>query len=112
MADDLASAAVTNARDAAHRARQLSDQHQRAHRDPGPASGPVAQRGEELKRLATEASARYEVIKQQARGAASVKRRLQTVAADAELQGRLRGEAQARREAAAAKSQPPRRGHR
>jgi len=90
MADDLAPAAVTNARDVAHRARQLSDKHQRA----------------------TEASARYEVIKQQARGAASVKRRLQTVADDAELQGRLRGEAQARREAAAAKSQPARRGHR
>jgi hypothetical protein len=52
-------------------------------------------------------------VKQQARGAASVKRRQDSIADDAQLQARLRAEAQARREAAAASElPPPRRGHR
>jgi hypothetical protein len=115
MSDELAPDAVKNARDVAQRARQLSDEHQRAYRDADPADAAVGRRGDELKRLAAEASARFEVVKQQARGAASVKRRQESVAHDAELQARLRAEAQARREAAAASElppPPPRRGHR
>jgi hypothetical protein len=113
MSDELAPAAVKNARDAAQNARKLSDEYQRAHRDADPADAGVAGRGDELKRLAAEASARSEVLKQQARGAASVKRRQENLAHDAQLQARLRAEAQARREAAAASGPPPqRRGHR
>jgi hypothetical protein len=113
MSDDLAPAAVKNARDAAQKARKLSDEHQRAHRNADPADAAVASRGDELKRLAAEASARSEVVKQQARGAAAVKRRQEDIAHDAQLQARLRAEAQARREAAAeAEPPPPRRGHR
>jgi hypothetical protein len=113
MPDDPALAAVKDARELAHKARKLSDEHQRAHRDADPADLAVAGRGDELKRLAAEASARFEVVKQQVRGAASVKRRQEDIAHDAKLQGRLRAEAQARREAAAGSEPPaPRRGHR
>jgi cell division protein FtsN len=113
MPDELAPAAVKNARDLAHKARQLSDAYQRAQRAADPADLAQAGRGDELKRLAAEASARFEVVKQQVRGAASVKRRQEDIAHDAQLQGRLRAEAQARREAAAgSESPPPRRGHR
>jgi hypothetical protein len=113
MSEDLAPAAITNARDAAHKARRLSDEHQRANRDTDPGDAEVSRRGDELKRLAADASAKYEVAKQQARGAASVKRRQEGIAHDAQLQARLRAEAQARREAAAASEPPPpRRGHR
>jgi len=113
MPDDLAPAAVKNARDLAQKTRQLSDAHQRAHRDTDPADLAVDRRGDELKRLAAEASARFEVVKQQARGAASVKRRQEGIAHDAQLQGQLRAEAQARREAAAgSEPPPPRRGQR
>lgn len=110
--DDLAPPAVKTARDAALKARQLSDEHRRAYRDADPADVAVSRRGDELQRLAAEASATFEVVKQQARGAASVKRRQESVAHDAQLQGQLRAEAQARREAAAASAPPPRRGHR
>jgi hypothetical protein len=112
MADALVSDAVKAARDAADKARQASDEHRRAHRDGDPGDSAAARRGEELKQLAAEASQRYEIAKQQARGAASVKRREQAVADDAQLQGRLRAESQARRDAASTK--PPRtsRGHR
>lgn len=111
MSDDLAPDAVKNARDVAQRARQLSDEHQRAYRDADPADAAVGRRGDELKRLAAEASARFEVVKQQARGAASVKRRQDGITHDAQLQAQLRAEAQARREAAAgAEPPPPRRG--
>ena len=111
MSDELAPAAVKNARDAAQKARQLSDEHQRAHRDADPADEALAGRGGELKRLAAEASAKFEVVKQQARGAASVKRRQDGITHDAQLQAQLRAEAQARREAAAgAEPPPPRRG--
>jgi hypothetical protein len=112
MPDDLAPAEVKNARDLALNARRLSDEHQRAHRDADPGDQAIAGRGDELKRLAAEAGARFEIVKQQARGAASVKRRQEDLAHDAQLQARLRGEAQARREAAAASPPPPRRGHR
>lgn len=95
------------------KARQLSDEHRRAHRDADPADAAVGRRGDELKRLAAEASAAFEVVKQQARSTASVKRRQESIAHDAQLQAQLRAEAQARREAAAAKEPPPpRRGHR
>ena len=69
------------------------------------------QQGEELRRLAAEASAAYEGAKQQARGAASVKRRQESIVHDAQLQSQLRAEAQARREAAASSPPSPRRGH-
>jgi hypothetical protein len=113
MPDELAPAAVKNARDAAQKARRLSDEHQRAQRSADPADQQAAARGEELKRLAAEANVRYEVAKQAARGAASVKRRQEGIAQDAQLQTQLRAEAQARRDAAAAAGPPPeRRGHR
>jgi hypothetical protein len=114
MADALVPAAVKNAREAAEKARQASDEHRRATRDADPGDSAIARRGEELKRLAGEASVKYEVAKQQARGAASLKRREQTIADDAQLQARLRAESQARRDAAAkapAKPSSPR-GHR
>ncbi|MGA2469474.1 MAG: hypothetical protein ABSG64_02145 [Solirubrobacteraceae bacterium] len=112
MSDDLAPAEVKNARAVAQKARALSDEHQRAHRDASGADKAVLARGEELKRLAAEASAKFELAKQQARSAASVKRRQETVARDAQLQSRLRAEAQGRREAAAASGPAPRRGYR
>jgi hypothetical protein len=113
MSEELAPDAVKNARDAAHKARQLADEHQRAHRDADPADTAIAGRGDELKRLAAEASARAEVLKQQARGVASAKRRQENLVHDGQLQARLRAEAQARREAAAKTDTPhPRRGHR
>jgi hypothetical protein len=112
MTEDPAPTDLNNARDAAYQARKLYDQHRRAHRDGGPADGPVARRGEELERLAAAAGTRFELAKQQARGAASMKRRAQSIAEDAQLQSRLRHEAQARREAAASKPPLPRRGQR
>jgi len=84
MTDDPAPTDLNNARDAAYQARKLYDQHRRANRDGGPSDGPAARRGEELERLAE----------------------------DAQLQSRLRHEAQARREAAASKPPLPRRGQR
>ena len=112
MSDDLIPAEVRIARDAAHNARRRSDEHQRAHRDTDPGDGTVGRRGEELKRLAAEASAAFELAKQQARGAASLKRRQESIVHDAQLQSQLRAEAQARREAAAAAPKSPRRGYR
>jgi len=103
---------VKDAHEAAHQARKLSDEHHRAHRHGDPADPAVTSRGDELKRLAAEASATFEDASQQARVAAAAKRRLDTGASDAELQTRLRAEAQARREAAATTEPPPRRGHR
>ena len=113
MSDEFAPAAVKNARDAAVKARQLSDEHQHAHRDADPADAKLVRRGDELKRLAAEASARFEVVKRETRGAALAKRRQDSITDDAQLQARLRAEAQARRETAAtAESPPPRHGHR
>jgi len=112
MTDDLVPAEVRIARDAAHNARRVSDEYQRAHRGAETVDAEADRRGEELKRLAAEASAAFEFAKQQARGAASVKRRQESVAHDAQLQGQLRAEAQARRDAAAAAPPAPRRGHR
>jgi hypothetical protein len=112
MPTDSTPNTVKDAHEAAHRARKLSDEHHRAHRDGDPADPAVTSRGDELKRLAAEASATFEFAKQQARVAAAAKRRQDTVTSDAELQTRLRAEAQARREAAASSEPPPRRGHR
>jgi len=113
MSDQFAPAAVKDARDAAVKARQLSDEHQHAYRDVDPADAELVRRGDELKRLAAEASARFEVVKQHAHSAALAKRRQQSIADDAQLQARLRAEAQARREtAAASEPPPPRHGHR
>ena len=112
MAHDSTPKAVKDAHEAAHKARKLSDEHHRAHRDGDAADAAVGRRGEELKRLAAEASATFEFVKQQARVAAAAKRRQQTVTDDAQLQARLRAEAQARREASSATAPPPSRGHR
>ena len=107
MAPDQAPNAVQEAHEAAKRARQLSDEHQRATRDGDPGDEAVLSRGDELKRLAAEASATFEFAKQQARVAAAAKRRQDTVTRDGELQARLRAEAQARRDAAAGSTPTP-----
>jgi hypothetical protein len=109
MSNERAPAGVNDVRAAAHRARQLSDEYQRAHRDADPADTAIARRGDELKRLAAEASASFEFAKQHARSAATAKRRQENIDRDAQLQARLRAEAQARRDAAAASEPPPRR---
>src|SRR5580704_14841184 len=106
MAPEEAPNAVKEAHEAAKRARQLSDEHQRATRDGDPSDHAVVGRGDELKRLAAEASATFEFAKQQARVAAAAKRRQDTVTRDGELQARLRAESQARRDAAAASAPP------
>jgi hypothetical protein len=93
---------VKEAHEAAQRARKLSDEHQRATRDADPNDQALMRRGEELKRLAAEASATFEFAKQQARVAAAAKRRQDSVTRDGELQARLRAETQARRDASAA----------
>jgi hypothetical protein len=109
MSEDLVPSQVRIARDAAYDARRLCDEHRRACRAGGVADGASDRLGEELKRLATETSAAFDFAKQQARVAASVKRRQESIRHDAELQGRLRAEAQSRREAAAAAVPPARR---
>jgi hypothetical protein len=112
MAHDSTPKAVKDAHEAAHNARKLSDEHHRAHRDGDPGDEAVGRRGDELKRLAAEASATFEFVKQQARVAAAAKRRQQTITDDAQLQARLRAESQARRDAAATSDPPSNRGHR
>jgi hypothetical protein len=112
MPDDLAPTEVKLARAAAQKARALSDEYQRAHRNADGSDRAVTARGDELKRLATEASAKFELARQQARGAASVKRRQETVLHDTQLQAQLRAESQARRDAAAKTEPPERRGYR
>ena len=112
MSEDLVPPEVRIARDAAHNARRLCDEHQRAHRDADGSDATVDRRGEELRRLAAETSAAFEFAKQQARAAASVKRRQEGIAHDAQLQGQLRAEAQARRERGGAAAAASRRGSR
>ena len=107
--------AFRNARAAAQKARRMSDEHEREYRRANVASGTLDRRGSELKRLASEATAKLEVAERAMRAAAAVERRKEMDAADAVLQSRLRGEAQARRDtaAAAAPARPRRtRGHR
>jgi len=111
MPDDPAQDNVTNARSAAQKARQDSDAHERAHRDADPADAAIAQRGAELRGLAVEASNHLDAVRRDTRAATSVRRRQEQISDDAALQGRLRAEAQARREAAAAAS-PPHNGRR
>jgi len=91
--------AFRNARAAAQTARRMSDEHEREHRR---GDGTLDRRGSELKRVASEAKAKLEVAERAMRAAAAVERRRELDAADAVLQGRLRGEAQARRDTAAA----------
>jgi hypothetical protein len=100
---------VANARAAAQAARLLSDEHQRANRHADPGDAAIRHRGDELKRLATEASAQLDMTRQQTRAAAAVRRTQANIAHDAQLQSQLRAEAQARREATAAAGPPPRR---
>jgi hypothetical protein len=107
--------AFRNARDAAQKARRMSDEHEREHRRTDVALGALDKRGAELKRVASEATAKLEVAERAMRAATAVERRKEMDAADAVLQSQLRGEAQARRDtAAAAASARPRRprGHR
>lgn len=96
---DVTPATVKDAHELARHARQLSDAHQRANRDSDPQDAKIAARGEELRRLAGQASADFEFAKQQARVVAAAKRHQQSVERDRNLQERLRDEAQARRDA-------------
>jgi predicted RNase H-like nuclease (RuvC/YqgF family) len=104
----------TSLQDALHtaqKARQAAHDHERTHRDFDPGDTVIAARGTELRRLADEATAKYEELQRAARAATATRRRTEQLAEDAELQGRLRAEAQARRDAAAlAGSQPNPRG--
>jgi hypothetical protein len=103
--------AFRNARDAAQKARRLSDEHEREHRRADVGDATLDTLGGELKRAAGEAAAKLEVAERAMRAAGAVERRKEMDAADAVLQSRLRGEAQARRDTAAAR--PLRsRGHR
>ena len=102
MPASVTPATVKDAHELARRARQLSDAHQRENRDGDPEDAKVAARGEELRRLAGQASADFEFAKQQARVVAAAKRHQQSVERDRNLQARLREEAQARRDAAPA----------
>ena len=105
--------ALKEARDVAEKARQISHEHQRAHQDTDIAEPAVAKRGADLKRAAAEASSKLVALERDVRAAAGSKRRAEHLADNAGLQGRLRAEAQARREKAAASGPPPpRRGHR
>jgi hypothetical protein len=107
--------AFRNARDAAQKARRMSDEHEREHRRADVAQETLDRRGSELKRLASEATAKLEVAERAMRAAAAVERRKEMEAADAVLQSQLRDEAQARRDTAAAEASAPARrtrGHR
>ena len=108
VAPDITPDAVKEAAEAARRARQLSDAHQRDTRDGDPEDAEAIRRGDELRRLAAEASATFEFAKQQARVAAAARRRQESVTRDGELQARLRAETQARRDAAPPSPRPPR----
>jgi septum formation inhibitor MinC len=94
--------AFREARDAAQKARRMSEEHERAYRAAGPEHGTLDMRGSELKRVASEASVKLDVAERAMRAAAAVERRKEQDAADAGLQSQLRDEAQARRDAAAA----------
>jgi len=105
--------AFRNARDVAQQARRISDEHQRKYRDADPADRTITRRGDDLKRVASEADAKLDVAERAMRAAATGKRRNEIVAADAGLQSQLRAEAQARRgQAAASEPGPPRRARR
>lgn len=94
--------AFREARDAAQKARRMSEEHERAYRAAAPEFGTLDMRGSELKRVASEASVKLDVAERAMRAAAAVERRKEQDAADAGLQRQLRDEAQARRDAAAA----------
>ena len=104
--------AFRNARIAAQKARRMSDEHEREYRRADGASGTLDRRGSELKRLASEATAKLEVAERAMRAATALERRKEMDAADAVLQSRLRGEAQARRDTAASARPRRTRGHR
>jgi hypothetical protein len=104
--------AFRNARIAAQKARRMSDEYEREHRRADGASGTLDGRGSELKRLASEATAKLEVAERAMRAATALERRKEMDAADAVLQSRLRGEAQARRDSAASARPRRTRGHR
>jgi len=92
---------VRNALDAAQHARQIAHDYQHAHRDSDSADQAIATRGTELRRLADEATVISEEMQRAARTVAATARRAEKLAEDAGLQGRLRAETQARRDAAA-----------
>jgi hypothetical protein len=103
MLDSL-TIAFRNARDVAQKARRNSGEHQRTYRDADPVDRTIDMRGADLKRVASEADAKLGVAERAMRAAAAVKRRNEVDAADAGLQSRLRAEAQARRDEAAARA--------
>jgi hypothetical protein len=96
--------AVRIAHDASQKARRLLDEHLRAHRNADPADPAVAKRADELKRAATEASADLDIAERAMRASTAARRREEIVVEQAGLQSRLRGEAQARRDKAAART--------
>jgi hypothetical protein len=88
-------------RDAARAARREADEYRRAH-EPNAGAPPVAdERGDELERVAHEASTKLAVAESQERTEARAQRRADQLAEDAGLQARLRAESQARRDASA-----------
>jgi septum formation inhibitor MinC len=101
MLDGL-TVAFRNARNVAQKARRISDEHQRKYRDADRGDRTIDKRGEDLKRVASEAGVKLEVAERAMRAAVAVKRRNEVNAADAGLQSQLRAETQARRDAAAA----------
>jgi hypothetical protein len=107
----MSDTSLQDALHAAQKARQAAHDHERAHRDSDPADTVIAARGTELRRLADEATAKHEELQRAVRTATATKRRTEQLAEDAGLQGRLRAEAQARRDAATlAGTQPNPRG--
>jgi hypothetical protein len=91
---------VQDALDAAQRARRLANTYQYAHRDSDSGDRAIATRGTELQGLADDATARFQEMQRAARTVAAAARRTEMLAEDAGLQGRLRAETQARRDAA------------
>ena len=108
----MPSGSLRDARDAAQKARQLSHDHDRNHRDADPRDTAIATRGSELRRLADEATAKHGDVQRTERAADAAVRRDERAAYDAGLQGRLRAESQARRDAAAPPASPAPRGRR
>jgi hypothetical protein len=82
-------------RAAAQTARRLSDEHQRKHRHAA-ADPAVEQRGAELERAARESGAALLKAESAMRTVAATRRREAHLAADAELQGKLRADTRAR----------------
>ncbi len=71
----MPSGSSRDARDAAQKARQLSHDHDRNHRDADPSDKAIASRGTELRRLADEATAKHGDVQRTERAADAAVRR-------------------------------------